>query len=128
MPEKQACRCIDQGQISVNLWKLKVRFERFPIIERFLSVPGYASRLGVYLLTYTKDTRPCSTVVPTYAGECGDGDHSSITRRYASHMATATQPIQEDTVKPVGMDDSHNDLVMLPIEKTKSKEPFLRNV
>ena len=67
-----------------------------------ITTPITCTDQGVYLLTYTKDTRPCSTVVPTYAGECGD--HSSIMRRYASHMATATQPIQEeDTVKPAGI-------------------------
>ena len=37
--------CSVQWQILVNLWKVKVTFKRFPIIERFLSVPGYASRL-----------------------------------------------------------------------------------
>ena len=44
-PRKTGLQMHTQGQISVNLWKVKVTFERFPIIERFLSVPGYASRL-----------------------------------------------------------------------------------
>ena len=71
-------------------------------------------------------------MAPTYVGECGDCDNSSFTHRFSSHLGSATQPCQLETVKPVGRHfrlpghDPHSDLVMLPIEKVSSKEPFLR--
>ena len=87
---------------------------------------------GVYLLYCGKDNGLCSKVHPTYVGECGDGETSSFTHRLASHLGSATQPCQSDTVKPVGQHfrlpghHPHGDLKMLPIEKIKSSEPFLR--
>ena len=47
-------------------------------------------------------------------------------------MGSATQPSQADTVKPIGRHfrepghDPHNHLVMLPVEKIQSKDPFIR--
>ena len=87
---------------------------------------------GVYLLLCEKDTGQCGKVSPTYVGECGDGDNSSFTHRFATHMGSATQPGQSDTAKPVGRHfrmpghEPHENLVMLPIERISDKEPFLR--
>ena len=78
---------------------------------------------GIYMLWCKKDTGECSMVVPTYLGECGDGESSSVTHRYASHMGSATQACQVDTVKPIGRHfrlpghEPHVNLVMLPVEK-----------
>ena len=45
-------------------------------------------------------------------------------------MGSATQPSQSDTVKPVGAHfhnhNPHTDMVMIPIEKIRDNEPFLR--
>ena len=47
-------------------------------------------------------------------------------------MGSATQPSQSDTVKPVGAHfrlkghNPHTDMVMIPIEKVRDNEPFLR--
>ena len=74
----------------------------------------------------------CRQVVPTYVGECGSGVKSSFTHRYATHLGSATQASQEDTVKPVGRHfrgaghEPHSNLVMLPIEKIRDKDPFIR--
>ena len=57
---------------------------------------------GVYLALCKKDTGNCAQVLPTYVGECGDGDHSSFTHRFSTHLGSASQPCQEDTTKPLG--------------------------
>ena len=87
---------------------------------------------GVYLLCCTKDTGPCSQLSPTYVGECGGGENSSFTHRFASHLASAMQPCHSETTKPVGRHfrlpghEAHGDMVLLPIEKIGDDEPFLR--
>ena len=79
-----------------------------------------------------KDTGLCSQVVPTYVGECGDGANSSFTHRFAQHLGSALQPSQEDTDKPIGRHfrlpghEPHRDMVMIPIEKSYSLDPFVR--
>ena len=67
---------------------------------------------------------------PTYVGECGGGDNSSFTHRFAGHLGTATKRSQADTVKPVGCHfrlPGHapdKDMLMIPIEKIR--DPFRR--
>ena len=85
------------------------------------------------MLTCVKDSGLCNQVHPTYVGECGDSKNSSFTHRLASHLGSATQPSQADTVKPVGRHfrlpghHPHGDCKMVPIEKVSSKgEPFIR--
>lgn len=97
-----------------------------------ITAPITCTDQGVYLLTCSKDSGKCRQVVPTYVGECGDGESSSFTHRYASHLGSAIQPCQEDTAKPVGRHfreaghDPHNHLVMIPIEKVVDSDPFIR--
>jgi len=66
-----------------------------------ITTPITCTDQGVYLLTCSKDSGKCRQVVPTYVGECGDGENSSFTHRYATHLGSAIQPCQEDTVKPL---------------------------
>ena len=86
----------------------------------------------MYLLYCGKDTGQCSQVHPTYIGECGGGRNSSFTHRLATHLGSATNPSEVDTVKPVGCHfrlpghHPHGDCKMVPIEKINSSEPFVR--
>ena len=83
-------------------------------------------------MLFKKDNGQCCQVAPTYVGECGGGDKSSFTHRFAGHLGSTTQPCQEDTTKPVGRHfrlpghEPHRDMVMLPIEKISDRSPFLR--
>ena len=105
-----------------------------PVTNKTVSIssPITCTDKGVYLAFCKKDNGQCCQVAPTYVGECGEGEHSSFTHRFSTHLGSATQPCQVDTVKPVGRHfrlpghDPHGDLVMLPIEKISDKEPFLR--
>ena len=92
--------------------------------------------VGVYIIVCAKSSGQCRDLRPTYVGECGDGDNSSFTHRYAGHLGSATNRSQEHTTKPVG---SHfrlpghvpdRDMVMIPIERIaeaftrKARESF----
>ena len=93
--------------------------------------------VGVYLLLCRKNSGQCLNIHPIYVGECGDGVTSSFSHRLSSHLASATNPSQEETTKPVGCHFrlpghcTNRDLVMLPLEKIldpyvrKAREAFL---
>ena len=53
----------------------------------------------MYQIVCEKETSECSKFVPNYVGECGDGEISSFTHSYASHMGTATQASQVKTTR-----------------------------
>ena len=86
--------------------------------------------VGVYILLCKKDSGQCQMLRPTYVGECGDGENSSFTHRFAGHLGTAKNRSQADTVKPVGCHfrlpghDPDRDMLMIPIERIP--EPFTR--
>ena len=86
--------------------------------------------VGIYLLLCKKKSGSCSTLHPTYIGECGDGYNSSFTHRLAGHLSSANDRSQEDTDKPVGRHfripghNTNRDLVMIPIERIE--DPFIR--
>ena len=67
-----------------------------------ITAPSTCTDQGVYLALCKKDCGRCSQLAPIYVGECGDGEHSSFTHRFASHLGSSTQPCQVETVKPVG--------------------------
>ena len=86
--------------------------------------------VGIYLLLCKKKSGSCSTLHPTYIGECGDGYNSSFTHRLAGYLSSANDRSQEDTDKPVGRHfripghNTNQDLVMIPIERIE--DPFIR--
>ena len=71
-------------------------------------------------------------VCPTYVGITGEGEDNSFTKRLGQHMASATNPCQVDTVKPIGRHfrlpghEAQRDMMMLPIELIRGSEIFLR--
>ena len=87
---------------------------------------------GIYLLACKKDTGQCARVSPIYIGECGSGPNSSFTHRLSTHIGSAIQPSQAETIKPVGrhfrmpghLVNSH--IFCLPIENISDDESFLR--
>ena len=87
---------------------------------------------GVYLLFCRKSTGPCAALCPTYVGITGEGEDNSFTKRLGQHMASATNPCQVDTMKPIGRHfrlsghEAQRDMVMLPIELIRGGEIFLR--
>ena len=105
-----------------------------PVTNQTINItqPITCTDKGVYLLCCKKNTGACNQLVPTYVGECGDGENSSFSHRFASHLGSAMQPSQIDTTKPVGRHfrlpghDPHGDMVMLPIERISDEEPFVR--
>ena len=68
---------------------------------------------------------------PVYIGICGIREDSNFTIRMSQHLGSATQPCQEETVKPVGRHFklpghvAHRDMKMLPIKIVSAKDPFL---
>ena len=86
---------------------------------------------GVYPIYWSKDTDPCARVRPTYLGICREGEHSNFTIRLGQHLGKATQACHADTVTPVGHHfrlpgyRAHRDLVMIPLEALRGKDPFL---
>ena len=92
-----------------------------PVTNQSINItqPITCTDKGVYLLCCKKDSGVCSQLVPTYVGECGDGDNSSFTHRFASHLGSAMQPSKVDTAKPAGIHlrlpshDPHRNMVML---------------
>ena len=81
--------------------------------------------VGIYIILCSKDSGACSTLHPSYIGESGDGVLSSFTHRLSSHLASATNASQEDSVKPVGRHyrlPGHNPnqhLIMLQLKRLK---------
>ena len=81
----------------------------------------------VYTVSCSKDTGACSRVKgPQYVGVT----ERPLKVRFSEHVGSATQPCQVDTTKPVGLHfrlqgHSHSDMVILPIEKVRSKDRFI---
>ena len=79
--------------------------------------------IGIYILLCRKQTGACSTLHPTYVGECGQGPNSSFTHRLSKHLQSATNRSEVDTEKPVGRHfripghHPHGDMAMIPIEE-----------
>ena len=78
-----------------------------------------------------KTSGACLRLAPTYVGITGEGEDVSFTHRLGSHLGSAMQPCQDDTVKSVGRHFrlpghiAHRHLVMLPIEVISAKDVFL---
>ena len=81
----------------------------------------------VYTVSCSKDTGECSRVRgPQYVGVTD----RPLKVRFSEHVGSATQPCQVNTTKPVGLHfrlqgHSHSDMVILPIEKVRSKDRFI---
>ena len=56
----------------------------------------------IYMVLCKKSTGVCARVKPTYIGMCGERESSSFTHKLGSHMGTAIQNSQADTLKTVG--------------------------
>ena len=86
---------------------------------------------GIYMLFCTKNPEVCARVKLTYIGMCGEGESSSFTHRVGSHLGTATQNSQANTMKTMGRHfrlpgrEPYRDLVMPPIEIVSPRDPFL---
>ena len=109
-----------------------VRSYTCPVTKTVVNItsPITCSDVGVYILLCKKSSGQCQALCPTYLGECGDGDNSSFTHRFAGHLGTATNPSQADTQKPVGCHfrlpghRADRDMIMIPLEKIQ--DPFIR--
>ena len=83
----------------------------------------------IYLIECTKPKGQCVKVHPQYVGETG----KSAKWRCAMHIGTVTNQSQSETTLPVGSHfrlpgHSHSDMRLTPLEKIKSKDPFVRKV
>ena len=97
--------------------------ETFPISSHINCVtPGV-----VYSVSCTKGSGDCARVKgPQYIG-CTE---RPLKTRFSEHVGSATQHCQANTSKPVGVHfrgpgHSHADMVILPIEKVRSKDRFV---
>lgn len=82
----------------------------------------------VYCITCTRGGRVCPTH-PQYIGETG----RAVRERLKEHRGTITQLGQVNTTAPVGVHfrqpgHSYSDLVLVPIEKIRSRDPMVRKV
>ena len=81
----------------------------------------------IYSITCSKGSGQCAQVKgPQYIG-CTD---RPFKKRFSEHVGSATQPSQRDTVKLVGVHfrmqgHSHSDMVVLTIERVRSKCRFV---
>ena len=82
----------------------------------------------LYLVSCTKQDRSCNSQLQ-YVGETG----RRVCDRFQEHRGSVTNPKQFGTSKPVGAHfqqpgHSVRDMNILPIEKIRSKDPFVRKI
>ena len=80
----------------------------------------------MYTVTCAKQTGECGQLGPQYVG-CTERVGKV---RFSEHVGSATQQCQVNTIKPVGVHfrlpgHSHREMVILPIEKVRSKDRFI---
>ena len=96
--------------------------ETFPITGSLSCI----SENVIYCITCTKGNRCCKEK-PQYIGETG----RRACDRFQEHRGSITNPSQSNTTKPVGAHfqlpgHSINDLQIVPIEKVRSANPWIR--